>query len=57
MSIKQISDIIWKITTPVGEQNYEFEIVIIPQGIEVDDELLSWDEIDKARTKVIAEEC
>ena len=49
MSINKISDVAWEREFPCGEKNDTHEIVITKEGIEIDYDFLSWEEIDKSR--------
>lgn len=52
MSIEKINDTEWARTYPNGCVNDEHPIEVTKEGIEIDFDLLTWEEIDAAREKI-----
>lgn len=49
MSAKQISETIWEIEYPAGEYNVFIEIKATDDGLVIGDDIIFWDDIEKAK--------
>jgi hypothetical protein len=52
MSLKQDNATQWTLTYPAGDYNSSMEVVVTSGGIEIDGDLLTWAEIDAARSEI-----